>query len=398
MNRKFLPHLSGLFWDGISSGLVMMALPWFLLQQGDMGLFVALTTLACTLSSFFLTPIFATFIDRYSRKAILMLVQGIQVATALILLLFTQEQAISVWVLAFAQFVFWLTNDLAWCTNNAFTQENYQKHEYASYSSYQEIVFQATSLGAGSLGIVFLELWGMAQFATFAVVASTLSLLSFSITTYHRRPREESSSSFSSQLIESKTVFTQQPRFYAFLALSCLGYPALTYLSKLIPIHFSEQSISASWFASWSLSYGIGALMCGFFVKVLLSKFATEKAMMACLFCVGLLILAMALSPSPQMIVGLTLLVGFFSSYNRIARTYKMNLEVDNNYRGRIDGGLKLFSTFSQSISYVMIAILSYYNAISLGFMILSIVLIIASLAMHRIYLRQGHLQLSNAC
>ncbi|MFA0697747.1 MFS transporter, partial [Vibrio sp. 10N.222.49.C9] len=72
MNRKFLPHLSGLFWDGISSGLVMMALPWFLLQQGDMGLFVALTTLACTLSSFFLTPIFATFIDRYSRKAILM--------------------------------------------------------------------------------------------------------------------------------------------------------------------------------------------------------------------------------------------------------------------------------------------------------------------------------------
>ncbi|MFA0051669.1 MFS transporter [Vibrio breoganii] len=398
MNRKFLPHLSGLFWDGISSGLVMMALPWFLLQQGDMGLFVALTTLACTLSSFFLTPIFATFIDRYSRKAILMLVQGIQVATALILLMFTQEQAISVWVLAFAQLVFWLTNDLAWCTNNAFTQENYQKHEYASYSSYQEIVFQATSLGAGSLGIVFLELWGMAQFATFAAVASTLSLLSFSITTYHRRPRVESSPSFSLQLIESKEVFSQQPRFYAFLALSCLGYPALTYLSKLIPIHFSEQGISASWFASWSLSYGLGALMCGFFVKVLLSKFATEKAMMACLFSVGLLILAMALSPSPKMIVGLTLLVGFFSSYNRIARTYKMNLEVDNNYRGRIDGGLKLFSTFSQSISYVMIAILSYYNAISLGFMILSIVLIIASLAMHRIYLRQGHLQLSNAC
>ncbi|PML38628.1 MFS transporter [Vibrio breoganii] len=398
MNRKFLPHLSGLFWDGISSGLVMMALPWFLLQQGDMGLFVALTTLACTLSSFVLTPIFATFIDRYSRKAILMLVQGIQVTTALMLLLFTQEQVISVWVLAFAQLVFWLTNDLAWCTNNAFTQENYQKHEYASYSSYQEIVFQATSLGAGSLGIVFLELWGMAQFATFAAVASTLSLLSFSITTYHRRPRVESSPSFSSQLIESKEVFSQQPRFYAFLALSCLGYPALTYLSKLIPIHFSEQGISASWFASWSLSYGLGALMCGFFVKVLLSKFATEKAMMACLFSVGLLILAMALSPSPKMIVGLTLLVGFFSSYNRIARTYKMNLEVDNNYRGRIDGGLKLFSTFSQSISYVMIAILSYYNAISLGFMILSIVLIIASLAMHRIYLRQGHLQLSNAC
>lgn len=398
MSTKFLPHLSGLFWDGISSGLVMMALPWLLLQHGDMGLFVALTTLACTLSSFVLTPIFATFIDRHSRKAILMLVQAIQVATALILLVFVEEQSVSIWVLAFAQWVFWLTNDLAWCTNSAFTQENYQKHEYATYSSYQEIVFQATSLGAGSLGIVFLELWGIAQFAAFAAVASTLSLISFAMTSYHRRQRSQASVSFVSELVESKTVFAKQPRFYAFLALSCLGYPALTYLSKLIPIHFSEQHVSASWFASWSLSYGIGALLCGFIVKTLLTKFATEKAMMICLFSVGLLVFAMALSPSPQMIVGLTLLVGFCSSYNRIARTYKMNLEVDNHYRGRIDGGLKLFSTFAQSISYVMIAVLSYYNAIGLGFMILSVVLIVASLLMQRIYVRQGHLQLSSAC
>ncbi|GEA51950.1 MFS transporter [Vibrio inusitatus NBRC 102082] len=327
-----------------------------------------------------------------------MMVQGIQITTAVILLVFVENLSASIWVLAFAQWVFWLTNDLAWCTNSAFTQENYQKHEYATYSSYQEVILQATSLGAGSLGIVFLELWGIAQFAAFAAIASSLSLISFAMTSYHRCQRPQASASFGSELIETKVVFSKQPRFYAFLALSCLGYPALTYLSKLIPIHFSAQHISASWFASWSLSYGIGALLCGFIVKTLLTKFATEKAMMVCLFSVGLLVFTMALSPSPQMIVGLTLLVGFCSSYNRIARTYKMNLEVDNHYRGRIDGGLKLFSTFAQSISYVMIAVLSYYNAISLGFMILSVVLILASLIMQRIYARQGHLQFSNAC
>lgn len=69
--NRTLPYLSGRFFDGISSGLFMMALPWIMLQTPDMGSFVAMTALACTAISFVLTPFFSTLVDRHSRKQIL---------------------------------------------------------------------------------------------------------------------------------------------------------------------------------------------------------------------------------------------------------------------------------------------------------------------------------------
>lgn len=41
-------YLTGRFFDGISSGLFMMALPWAMLSTPNMGAFVAMVALACT--------------------------------------------------------------------------------------------------------------------------------------------------------------------------------------------------------------------------------------------------------------------------------------------------------------------------------------------------------------
>ena len=363
---------------------MMMALPWLLLNQGSSGSFLALVTLSCTISSFFLTPLFATFIDRYSRKGILRTVQVLQISSASLVALATFNGVESHWLIASVMYLFWLTNDLAWCTNNALIQENYQKSEYAKYSSYQEVVFQTTSLGIGGLGIVLLQQWSLTQFAVFTALCGVISLISFTLMPYQRQIEVKQEHSFSAQLIESKTIILRDTRLFLFLALSCLGYPALTYLSKLLPIYFYQNSIDASWFASWSLSYGAGALICGLVASKLLAQYATDKAMMICLVVVGAIICSMGLFPTAQYIVAITLIMGFFSSYNRIARTYKMNLEVKTEERGRMDGGLKLFSTFSQSLSYVLIAVLSHIDSIEFGFVIVGGVLLLASGIMYR--------------
>lgn len=47
-------YLTGLFFDGISSGLFMMALPWMMLSKPNQGAFVAIVALVCTVLSFFL--------------------------------------------------------------------------------------------------------------------------------------------------------------------------------------------------------------------------------------------------------------------------------------------------------------------------------------------------------
>ncbi|MBU5895476.1 MFS transporter, partial [Vibrio cholerae O1] len=52
-------YLTGLFSDGISSGLFMMALPWMMVSTPNQGAFVAIVALVCMVLSFLLTPFFS---------------------------------------------------------------------------------------------------------------------------------------------------------------------------------------------------------------------------------------------------------------------------------------------------------------------------------------------------
>ncbi len=251
----------------------MMALPWIMLSEADMGTFVALVALSCTAVSFLATPFFATLTDRHSRKQLLVINQWVQAGTALLVFAAYWFELGSHWLLALAQLVFWVSSSFAWTTNNAFTQENYQRHEYAKISGQQEIVMQSTTLGAGALGVVLLEFWGMREFALFAAVASSLSAISYMATPYTQQIRETHTVAFFTQLKESKQIFAKEPTYFAFILLSCLSYPILTYLGKLVPIWFAEQSISGDWYAGFNISFGIGSLVTGLVVTKVLNRF-----------------------------------------------------------------------------------------------------------------------------
>lgn len=381
-NNRTLPYLSGRFFDGISSGLFMMALPWILLSTPNMGTFVALIALTCTATSFVLTPFFATLIDRHSRKLILILVQLIQSLTALVVLAAHLANWDSHWLLAGAQLVFWVSSNLAWSTNNAFTQENYQRHEYASISGKQEVVMQVTTLGAGALGVLLLQRWGMVEFSAFAAIASALAGLSYIVTPYDRQLRASLKSSFIDQMKQSRAIFALQPRFFAFLLLSCLSYPILTFLGKLVPIWFSENGISGDWYAGYNITFGLGSLLTGLLVSKLLSLRTHQTTMQYSMALVALSLFGMSFATHPALILIMTLVFGFFNALNRIARTNWMHHTIDINQRGRVEGGLVLFSTSVQSFSYVLIALLAHYDLTKFGFLIAALTMLSAVLMM----------------
>ncbi|MGC9402985.1 MFS transporter [Vibrio genomosp. F10] len=382
MKNKTIPYLTGRLFDGISSGLFMMALPWVMLQTPNMGTFVALVALACTVVSFLLTPLFSTYIDRHSRKFLLILNQGIQSLTAGVVMLAYWYDWSSYWLLAGAQLFIWVSSNFAWAANNAFTQENYDRDEYAAISSYQEIVMQGTTLGAGALGVMLLQIWGMFEFALFAAVASALAAFSYTLTPYRQQLRPKSRVPFFNQLIESKSIFSQSPKFYGFLMISCLSYPILTFLGKLVPISFSEQGLSGQWYAAYNISFGLGSLLTGFLLQQILAKFSLQNTIQYAMFFVALMLFGMSISSEPELLMVFTFGFGFFNAINRIARTNWMHHTIAIEQRGRVDGGLAMFSTLAQSLSYVMIALLSHYQHISMGFAIAAVVVLIASIMM----------------
>lgn len=378
MNNKTQPYLVGRFFDSISSGLFMMALPWIMLSTPGMGTFVAVVSLTCTAVSFLVTPLFSTLIDRHSRKALLVGNQWLQAWMASVVFSVYWLGMDSQWLLAFAQLVYWVSNNFAWATNNAFTQENYQQHEYARISSQQEIVMQSTTLGAGALGVVLLEQWGMKEFALFAAAASALAAIFYMATPYTRQLRESHNVPFLKQVIESKHLFSQKPVFYGFILLSSLSYPVLTYLSKLVPIWFSEQGITGDWFAGFNISFGLGSLFTGLVVTTVLKRLPHASIIFASMAVLSLTLIGMSFSVHPIGILTLIALFGVFNALNRIARTNWMHHTVPVHQRGRIDGGLSMFSTTVQSLSYVVIALLSHYEMTRYGFLFAAGVMLVA--------------------
>lgn len=381
MKNKTQPYLAGRFFDSISSGLFMMALhgscfpspKWHIRRFSFSELH----------RDFFSgNAFFSTLVDRHSRKALLVLNQWIQSGMALVVFIAYWLGFESHWLLAFAQLVYWVSSNFAWTTNSAFTQENYQHHEYAKISGQQEIVMQSTTLGAGALGIVLLEMWGMKEFALFAASASALAAMFYILTPYTQQLRGAKSVAFIAQLKESKQIFRLEPRFYGFILLSCLSYPALTYLSKLVPIWFSEQGISGDWFAGFNISFGLGSLLTGFIVTKVLSRASHSHIMFASMVMVSLAFIGMSFAISPLTILLFTALFGVFNALNRIARVNWMHHTVAVHQRGRVDGGISMFATTIQSLSYVLIAMLSHYELTQYGFAIAAVVMVLAVVLM----------------
>ena len=128
--------------------------------------------------------------------------------------------------------IFWVSSNLAWHVNNAFTQENYQRHEYAKISGYQEIVIHGATLIAGALGVLLLEMWGITEFAICAAIASALALFSYLLPPFNRQIRASIKMPILSQMQEIKLIYCKSPAFYGFLSISCLSYPILTFLEN----------------------------------------------------------------------------------------------------------------------------------------------------------------------
>ncbi|CAG9298245.1 MFS transporter [Celerinatantimonas diazotrophica] len=383
-------YLTGRFFDGISSGLFMMALPWIMLSTPHMGVFVALVALVCTVVSFVLTPFFSTLIDRCSRKNILILVQVVQSGSAAVVALVYGLGYASNWLLAAAQLVFWVSGNVAWTTNHAFTQENFHPQEYASISGKQEVTMQATTLGSGALGVVLLQTWGMFEFSIFAAMASAIAIICYLLCPYRRQLqlRHSAALSFVRQLIESRMIFTQQPHFYLFLMLSALCYPILTFLDKLVPIWFAQMGISGDWFAGYEISFSMGSLVTGLFISRLLRIGPYPSIILVAMGLAAVMLIGMSISASLPLLMVFTFFFGLLNALNRIARVNMMHHRIDIGQRGRAEGGLKMFSNLAQSLSYVVIALLSHFDFIHLGFFIAAAVLVVSVMIMVRLHRR----------
>lgn len=370
-------YMAGRATDMLSTSLFTLALTWSLLETGLSGAGIAMLALACTLTSTVLTPIAAAWIDRISRRRVLVVTKGVQLISALPLLVIPEGHELQIAAMMFAQWVFWLASDVSWTCGNAFVQENYEPSEYGAISSLQEMILQSFTLLSGALGVLLLSIWNIQQFSLFAITIGALATMLYAMTPYQQKPRHHSGASFVGSIAETRTIFATRRYFYGFVALSCLPYPMLTYLGKLVPVWLSDQGYTGSWLAGWSFSYGTGALLCGALITLVLARINLKDLMQHSLLLMAGLLLITGAVLRPEVLIVMAVLIGLLNPVNRIARSNLLHLEVPIGERGRIEGGLKIISTLLQSASYVMIAVLAAVDRIEWGFAAFAMVLLV---------------------
>ncbi|KOO10295.1 MFS transporter, partial [Vibrio xuii] len=131
------------------------------------------------------------------------------------------------------------------------------------------------------------------------------------------------------------------------------------YLGKLVPIWFSETGVSGDWLAGYNIAFGLGSMITGVFVARLLALSSHTSTIVYAMAIAALALVGMSFSVHPAQLLVFTLIFGFFNALNRIARTNWMHHTIAVEQRGRADGGLQMFATLVQSISYIVIALLS---------------------------------------
>lgn len=159
----------------------------------------------------------------------------------------------------------------------------------------------------------------------------------------------------------------------------------MTFLSRLVPIWFSELNVTGDWLALYNISLGMGALIIGVSLPLILKSASHKTIIQIAMVIIAVSLLLMSQVENPAYIIVLTFIFGAFNALNRIARTNWMHHAVAMKQRGRVDGGLALFATLTQSLSYVLIAVLAQADAIEYGFTIAGIVVLAATFWMSKL-------------
>ncbi|WP_326998697.1 MFS transporter [Cohnella kolymensis] len=136
--------------SSIGSGVTMIGVPWMLVNRSGGDEIYGYATLAATIVLFLLSPQIGIYIDRISRKKMLL---GSELAGGTITLVFAiwglYAGRLETWQLIAVYFSGSLYYSIHFPTQFAFTQEIFSKEQYKTLNSVLEVQNQSTSMIAG---------------------------------------------------------------------------------------------------------------------------------------------------------------------------------------------------------------------------------------------------------
>lgn len=376
----------------IGSGVTIFSVPWLMVHRAGGNEAYRWITIATTIVLFAIMPYYGAFVDRHSRKTMLLTSElwGLLATGAMAVVMLTTGR-VTMGQLMTVYFAGMLYYTLHYPAKFALIQQMFARTQYQSLTGLLEIQGQTAMMIAGGLGGFLVDrvpLWTILLFdaATYLVsflIQSTLPYEATHLTSRTSAPASEAAAapprpSVWRAVAEGWQWLQARPRLTIFLTCSLMPFLIVMAGNYLFPIYVKETLHAASiYFAGGEIFFAIGAMAAGAMLPRFLAHHSAAATipMTMLIFLAGLLLLVFVRTPLVYLTASVLLGVG--NAGSRVARSALMLHIVPNEVMGRVGGFYNVLDRVLRTLFVMAMAIIDVYGPPA-GFVVLTALFLIA--------------------
>jgi MFS family permease len=368
--------------SGFAQGISMLSIPWYFTSIINRESLFGIIYMVITVFTLFWSLYAGTLVDRYPRKNVFL---SINVAGACVLGgvslygFIAGRLSVELVTLVFAATVF--IYNIHYPALYAFGQEISEKHNYGKINSYFEVQGQATTVFAGAVGAVLLagtkdkmvnllgfdihlpfeiRRWEMHEIFAMDAVTYLIAIVLIGLIRYV--PTEKTGVHSGSVMERMRMGFTflkQHPLIFLFGNMSyAIFVILLVEVHLLLPWYVNNHlEAGAGVYASADITYAIGALFAGLFIRYLFRNSSTVSAVILLMVLTTAGCFIVAFTKSVLVFFLFSVLIGVTNAGTRVLRVTWLFNHIPNNMMGRTGGVFQLINIFLRTIFIAIFSI-----------------------------------------
>ncbi|MGJ3243873.1 MAG: MFS transporter [Opitutales bacterium] len=360
-DRRFLAILISDFTSAVGTGITIFAVPWFLIRQtwepvtvgwGAASLEVAngqqlygLAMIGVTLVTAFIAPWWGVWLDRHSRKRLLIGCEFYGFTTVSVFVVLGWIQGTQAWhyVALYVLAVLYFTT--YYPTRFALLQQLFDRHQYARINGVMEVTTQTASVLTGAIAAVLIETVGFEVILIIDAATYLVGGLLLLTVPYTALPESTETRAVSPgrNLVDGLAFLRANPRLLVFLIASFMAFICVIPMNYLWPNHVQyTMDASVRVFAAGEVAFAVGAVFAGLLQPLIVRRFGPFAAILAASGLYTLAVFLKAWLLIPVVYVGLLLLVGWGNAGTRVARSTLIMELVPRHLIGRVNTVLSM--------------------------------------------------------
>jgi DHA3 family macrolide efflux protein-like MFS transporter len=272
--RPFFVVWTGQVFSLLGSELVQFALVWWLTTTTGSAMILALATMMAVLPRVFVSPIAGALVDRWNRRLVMMMADGLSAVAIIVLALLFAFDAVQVWHVYVVMFVRAACTAFHWPAMQASTTLMVPEEHLARVAGLNQALqglgaIAAPPLGALLLGI--LPMQGVLSVDVFTAILAISPLLFVYIPQPARSAdlAQASQPSLVADMREALHFLRAWPGILLVIAIAVLVnlliFPAISLQPLLVTEHFGGDALQLAWLQS---VFGVGMVSGGVTLSV----------------------------------------------------------------------------------------------------------------------------------